>query len=114
MGWWIFATISGWLLGVLLIVLMLSFIWRGSTYNIDFIFLTLGFSIGVGQWLFLRRRLPQAGWWILANVAGWGLLALITTGNSINQYGIFALGLMPACTTAVVLALLMKQAEPVK
>jgi hypothetical protein len=62
----------------------------------------------MGQWLLLQRRLPQAGWWILANVAGWGLLALITTGNSINQYGIITLGLIPACVTAATLALLMK------
>ncbi len=41
MGWWIFATLGGWLLGVLLIAFMLRFIWRGATYNLDFILLTL-------------------------------------------------------------------------
>jgi hypothetical protein len=108
MGWWIPATIGGWLLGMLLVAMMTKFVWRGAAYNLDFMFITMGFSIGMGQWLLLQRRLPQAGWWILANVAGWGLLALITTGNSINQYGIITLGLIPACVTAATLALLMK------
>ena len=111
MGWWILATIGGWLLGIFLIVLMIRFGWRGTAYNLDAIFMTMGFSIGTGQWLLLQRRLPQAGWWILANVAGWGLLALITTGNSIDQYGLFSLGLFPACVTAAVLALLMKRVQ---
>ncbi len=111
MGWWIFATVAGWLLGILLLVLINRFIWARAAFNLDFVFITIGLSIGIGQWILLQRRLPQAGWWILANVAGWGLLALITTGNSINQYGLFMLGLFPACVTAAVLALLMKQVQ---
>jgi hypothetical protein len=60
----------------------------------------------------LRRRLARAGWWIAANLLGWGLLGLITPGNAVNQYGIFTLGLLPACATAAVLALLMNQIPP--
>jgi hypothetical protein len=29
-----------------------------------------GFSVGFLQWLSLRRHVPRAGWWILANIAG--------------------------------------------
>ena len=34
-------------------------------------------SVGVGQWLELRRHLPHAPWWVAANAAAWclGLLA---------------------------------------
>jgi hypothetical protein len=28
-------------------------------------------SIGVPQWLVLRRHLPRAGWWVLANAVAW-------------------------------------------
>ena len=30
-----------------------------------------GLVIGVLQWVVLRQRLPQAGWWILASGVGW-------------------------------------------
>jgi hypothetical protein len=112
MGWWVAATIGGWLLGVFLTLIPGWLSWTNPLFNLDLAFIVMGLSIGVGQWLLLRRRLPRAGWWIGANVAGWGLLALITEGNSIGQFGLFAVGFLPACATALMLALLMKQVQP--
>ena len=116
MGWWVFATAAGWLLGILLILIPGWLHWTDTFLNnLDMIFLVMGLSIGMAQWLLLRRRLARAGWWIAANVAGWGLLGLITLGNALGQYGLFTLGLLPACATAAMLALLMNQvplAEP--
>lgn len=109
MGWWVLATAGGWLLGALLIALTSLFHWAEMSTNIDLIFSVMGLSIGFGQWLLLRQRLPKAGWWIPANIAGWYLLALITPGNSIGQFGLFLLGFLPACLTAAALALLMNQ-----
>ena len=106
------ATIGGWLLGAFLI---LTHGWLNPTntvLSLDLAFLIMGLSIGVGQWLLLRQRLPRAGWWIGANVVGWSILALVTNGNSMGQFGLFALGLLPACATALVLALLIKQVQP--
>jgi hypothetical protein len=112
MGWWVLATTGGWLLGALLIVISgwLNF-WSYKSFDIFLAFIVMGLLIGVGQWLLLRRRLPRAGWWVGANVVGWGLLGLIT-GDSVNQLGLLALGLLPAFVTAVVLALLMNRAHP--
>ena len=112
MGWWVLATIGGWLLGLLVILLSgwLN-IWGSELIDIDFAFIVLGLSIGVAQWLLLRRRLPQAGWWIGGNAVGWGLLGLVT-GESLNQFGLLALGFLPTCVTAITLALLMNQAVP--
>ena len=112
MGWWVLATTGGWLLGVLLILIPSWLNWTNAFSNIDLVFVVMGLSIGVGQWLLLRRRLPRASWWIGANIVGWGLLGLITVGNSIGQFGLFALGLLPACVTAIVLALLLNQVQP--
>ena len=50
-----------------------------------------GLVAGLLQWLILRRQVDQAGWWILANTAGWaiglwvghssgGLLTLLISG----------------------------------
>jgi len=118
MGWWVLATAMGWLMGFV----VLSFSRGGAItffrmvdvtnapWAIDPAFIVMGLSIGVGQWLLLRRRLPHAGWWIVANVVGWGLVLPIT-GKSLNQLDLLALGL-PACATALALALLMNQTPP--
>ena len=113
MGWWVFVTVAGWFLGVLLIVLPGWLGWTDTPLNnLDLIFLVMGLAIGLTQWLFLRRRLALAGWWIVASALGWGLLGLITPGKSLDQYGLFILGFLPACTTAAMLALLMNRVPP--
>ncbi len=116
MGWWVFVTVAGWFLGALLIALPSWLGWTDSLLsNLDLILLLMGLAIGITQWSLLRRRLARAGWWIAANVAGWGLLGLITLENSLGQFGLLTLGLLPACVTAAMLALLMDQvpsAEP--
>ena len=38
-----------------------------------FIGVVLGFAMGSLQWLILRHHFRRAGWWILANLLGWGL-----------------------------------------
>ncbi len=61
MGWWVLDTTGGWLLGALLILISgwLNF-WTYESFDIDLAFIVMGFSIGVGQWLLLWRRLPWA------------------------------------------------------
>ena len=36
-----------------------------------------GIAIGGMQWLVLRRQVSWAGWWVLANIAGWVVGALL-------------------------------------
>lgn len=111
-GWWVLATTGGWLLGVLLIVISSWLSWTDGSFNLDLTFILLGLTIGVGQWLLLRRYFPRASWWIGANVVGWGLLALVTVNNTLEQFGLFTLGFLPACVTAAMLAVLMNQVKP--
>jgi len=112
MGWWVSATTGGWLLGALLIAIPVWLNRTGGSPNLDLALILMGLGIGTAQWLLVRRRLPRAGWWIGANVVGWGLLGLITTGNTLDQSGLFTLGFLPACATAATLAFLMDQVEP--
>jgi hypothetical protein len=111
MGWWVLVTTGGWLLGALLLLISrrLDF-WTSESFDIRLAYVVMGLSIGVGQWLLLRRRLPRAGWWIGANVLGWVLLGLIT-GDTLHQFDLLALGFLPTCVTAAMLALLMNQAQ---
>ena len=110
MGWWVAATIGGWLLGGLLIAIPGWLNRTDGSIKPDLAFILMGLGIGAGQWLLVRRRLSGAGWWIGANVVGWGLLGLVTTGNGVGQLELFAFGLLPACATAATLALLIKSA----
>lgn len=110
-GGWMIATAAGWLFGVLLVLMPDWLNWRNGYNDLDQAFLAMGLAIGIAQWLLLRRRLSQAGWWIAASITGWGLLALVT-GDTLDGLGLLALGLIPASVTAAALALLMKQANP--
>jgi hypothetical protein len=112
MGRRVLATFGGWLLGVLLILISgwLNS-WTNESFDLPLAFIELGLSIGVGQWLLLRQYLPRAGWWIGANVLGWVLSGLITV-EGLGQGGLFAVGFLPACVTAAMLAWLMNQAQP--
>jgi hypothetical protein len=110
-GGWVLVTMGSWLLGFLLIALLNRLKWIDINRNFDVVFLLMGLSIGVTQWLLLRQRLPWAVGWIAANIIGWGLLALITKGSGIDQYGLFIIGLLPACATAGMLALLLSSSN---
>lgn len=110
MGWWVVATVAGWLLGVLSIALPGWLRWTDTPINnLDLIFLLMGLAIGIAQWLLLRRRLTRAGWWIATSAVGWGLLGLIITGNGVDQFVLFIIGFVPACATAAMLALHMRR-----
>ena len=111
MGWWVAATFLAWSVEVLL--LFGSREVDSETLSVSIFTLLLGLSIGVGQWLVLRGHVPRAGWWIVANVAGWGLLALVM-GDSFGLFGFLLIGVLPAAATAVALALLLNQAPPVE
>jgi hypothetical protein len=113
MGWWVPATLGGWLLGTFLAALPVRLGLPGALWNdMDWFFLVLGLCTGAGQWSVLRQHIPRSGWWLPANLIGWGLLALVTPGSSMGQYGLFLLGLFPACATAAAFALLVRRASP--
>ncbi len=107
MGGWVLATTVGWMPAMILAV---PPSWPGLTLvsPVDLIFLLIGLGTGVAQWLLLRSRLPRAGWWVAASLLGWGLLALITTGDAMDQFGLFSMSLLPACVTAVALRWLLR------
>jgi hypothetical protein len=112
MGGWVLATIGGWILGVLLIAIPDWQHWTAAPIRMDLALILMGLVVGAGQWLLLRQRLPRAGWWIGANVGGWGLLGLITPGNALDQFTLWIVGFIPACLTAAMLAVLIQRVKP--
>ena len=78
----------------------------------------IGLSAGMAQWLILRRRFPQAGWWIGANVLGWAAgWSLITAaeGSDVSVAMIYALGAAGAALVGIVtgIALIGLVREPI-
>jgi hypothetical protein len=49
-----------------------------------------GAGIGLGQWLFLRQRLPHAGWWLLVTTVGFAVGWTIggAVGMAVGRSGI--------------------------
>jgi hypothetical protein len=110
MGWWIVATMSGLLLGVVgsrfLIHTLhgnLDSIWFGVLMTV-----LVGGSMGLIQWVVLRQRVRHAAWWILATILGWGVLGWGAEILS-NQMIIPIVGmlLVPSIATSVALWLLL-------
>lgn len=83
----------------------------------------LGGLLGGCQWVVLRRHVPGAAWWVLANAAGWGLGLLVGFGvpMSISEDTPIALaaalalltgagtGLAPGLVTAEALVRLLRR-----
>lgn len=54
-----------------------------------------GLVIGTAQWLVLQRRLPKAGWWIVATAIAWGLIGQSKLGalGWVVPKGLYSVGL---------------------
>jgi len=112
MGAWVLATMAGCLLAFATIILIYRvfeaafYFWNGT-----FVFATIGGMIGLCQWLFLRRRIPKAGWWVLASFLGWGLAVLgsfteVRNGSALAQLITFSLS--PPIFTSIAWWFLLK------
>jgi hypothetical protein len=75
-------------------------------------YLLIGLALGAAQWLLLRRRVAGAGWWIVANLLGWGLVYPLVGNSWNNLVEMMMLGLVPGAVTAIVLGLLITRSAP--
>jgi hypothetical protein len=55
---WVLATTLGWAAG-----------WALSGYLTEFV---IGLTVGLAQWVILRKQVQHSEWWILASALGWG------------------------------------------
>jgi hypothetical protein len=111
MGWWIVATMVGWLLPFA--VLRLGFatlsaaLDANSMWSVAGVIVLIGGCIGLAQWLVLRQRVRHAAWWVPANVLGWGM-AILVGGDTISSLlDVLAFGLLPPTTASIALWLLL-------
>ena len=110
-GWWFKATAGGLFLGGL--VAGASMTWAiGSNVILGWyeaaLLLPFGLALGLAQWLYLRRLLPNAAWIILVDGLAAGSLLLV--GRSItNLLELVAFLVLPGMITGVGLWLLLRQ-----
>ncbi len=117
MGWWVGVTFIGWIGTFIFMELYYTLLTNwGSTdlLSVSPALNPAGFLVGFAQWLLLRRRLPRAGWWVVANVAGWSVFRLVTGHSMTNTGELLLLGFIPACVNAVTMGLLLHQPRPPK
>ncbi len=105
MGWWIAATLLGWALPLLLLRLVDESAFPalniGPALAEAFALAFAGASVGLIQWLVLRRRIPRAAIWILASILGWGFAGLIAGQNMSSVLGIMGLALLPPIVASI-------------
>jgi hypothetical protein len=89
-GWWIPASALGWAIGQILIMAV-------PIPNTFLQGAVLGGTLGIAQWLVLRRWVHRAGWWIVLSAVGWsagpvlgaslvGAVAGATTGFALELF----------------------------
>ena len=63
--------------------------------------LIIGLTVGIAQWVILRRELHWAGWWIIFSIIGW------TTGLTLLP-GVMLTGTMAGVLTGIALEILLR------
>jgi len=79
--WWILASTAGWIVGWAIITSGLFLSPGSGPFTAIVSGAIFGLTMGVAQWLILRRWTRFAGLWILASIPGWtiGLIGLLGT-----------------------------------
>ena len=103
MGWWIAATVAGWLLLFVLVPLLIALL-RGdnSVGSLMLGLLLIGVTIALPQWWMLRRRTERAFWWIIliaVSLSAGGVLRFVTSdpGTVVGFAVLYPLATGAAC-----------------
>jgi hypothetical protein len=111
MGWWIVATVVGWLFPIAVLRLgsavLPAALDVSTVWSVAVVVVLIGGSIGLAQWLVLRQRVCHAAWWILASVLGWGMAALAGGDTISSLLDMLAVGLLPPTAASIALWLLL-------
>ena len=77
-----------------------------------------GLTAGFLQWLIMRKWVPRAGWWILANTIGWTLVVVLLSRpapfqlpSSWGYWSMLPLPFFPGVITGITMILLMRSAD---
>ncbi len=109
---WIVFTVLGWMAGGLLWIAVviaqesLNVYLGWGTAAFFILFVLFGLIVGLVQWLYLRKMIRIAGWWILISVAA--ASSLLIVGRSINNLFEMMVILLPGSIMGIGLWLLLR------
>lgn len=107
---WALATLMGWLLPLGVGALLSALFPAPGEVSPGLMAAGLalvGGSIGLPQWLVLRRHLAYAWVWLVALAAAWGMVGLLNQVSTQPEVLLLAVALLPALTTALAWWLLL-------
>ena len=76
-GDWVWNMIGSWVAAYTAGFLVVNFLARGLL-GVIVAYVLFGLIVALIQWPVLRREIPTLGWWIMANVFGWGIGAVLS------------------------------------
>ena len=94
---WVIANIVGWVIGFFVCEAVNTFL---ATFFVDG--LIIGASVGIAQWLVLRRRIAPIGWWVVASIVGYGVGKAVGEASVQGIPTVAGLGLIGALIGAFV------------
>lgn len=92
---WVIYSLAGWIIGYILYLII-----SAGTRGI-FAGAMIGLTVGIAQWLLLRKEVHWAGWWIIISALAW------TTGMDIIP-GLLTSGALPGALTGLTLVILFR------
>jgi hypothetical protein len=119
-GWWIPASVVGWLLGYIPLNVGIAgadtgqgFLFISERYVFAVACAAAGALAGTLQWLVLKRWVACAGWWVLASSISWvgtaWVYASLTRGNDVHiVLGGAASGTLSGAITGLALVWLLR------
>ena len=69
---WMLASVVGCAVG-LSIGAVVALVLSPIGVNLGLVWVVVGASVGVAQWLVLREQICRAGWWVVASIVGWSM-----------------------------------------
>lgn len=112
--WWFVATGGGLLFGSLVAAVgveRISVLSGDSGWSRTAVLLTVGLALGLAQWLYLRRLLPNAAW--IIPIDGLAAGSVLLAGRSFTSlFELVGILILPGMITGVGLWLLLKQSQP--
>jgi hypothetical protein len=109
-GQWVLASALGWAGGFLIGVEGAQWFGLSDVFFGLVVGMVTGVSLGLFQWLILRRQVPNAGWWVPANIFAW-TSSLLYYRPGITGAGAFY-GILSGLVTGTVLLWLLYRPEP--
>jgi hypothetical protein len=103
---WFPASLAGWILAFGVMLLASRWLPWGIAGSAAFLS-CVGFSLGLTQWVYLRRHLRYAAWWIPGMAAGFLVLALIIGRAFTSLASLWLIGLLPGISSGAALGMLL-------